>query len=58
MLQSWPQSRLSAEGVALFGLAASPDGAVARDVVLRFFVPEQPLPFHSFSQVSPGCLTP
>lgn len=51
LLQSWPQSRLRAEGVALFGLAAAPDGAVARDVVLKFFVPEQALPFHSFSQV-------
>lgn len=35
----------------MFGLAAAPDGAVARDVVLRFFAPEQALPFHSFSQV-------
>jgi hypothetical protein len=51
LLQSWPQSRLRDEGVALFGLAAAPDGAVARDVVVKFFVPEQALPFHSFSQV-------
>jgi hypothetical protein len=51
LLQSWPQSRLRGEGVALFGLAAAPDGAVARDVVVKFFVPEQALPFHSFSQV-------
>mgnify|MGYP001811402664 CR=1 FL=1 len=36
----------------MFGLAAVPDGAVARDVVVRFFVPEQALPFHSFSQVT------
>jgi hypothetical protein len=42
---------LSSEGVALFNLAAAPDGAVARDVVVKFFRPEQALPFHSFSQV-------
>jgi hypothetical protein len=50
-VQAWPQQRLAAEGVALFGLAAAPDGGVARDVVLRCFVPNQALPFHSFSQV-------
>jgi hypothetical protein len=54
--QAWPQQRLAAEGVALFGLAAAPDGGGAagaglRDVVLRFFRPGQPLPFHCFSQV-------
>jgi hypothetical protein len=54
-LQSWPKSRLISEGVALFGLAAAPDGGLARDVLLKFFLPNRPLPFHSFSQV--GCLS-
>uniref|UniRef100_A0A383VFK2 AAA+ ATPase domain-containing protein n=1 Tax=Tetradesmus obliquus TaxID=3088 RepID=A0A383VFK2_TETOB len=49
-LQSWPVSRLSAEGVALFGLAAAPAGGMYRDVLLKFFLPNRALPFHSFSQ--------
>jgi len=53
LTQSWPQSRLSSEGVALFKLAAAPDGAVSREVVVKFFQPDLPLPFHSFSQVWP-----
>jgi hypothetical protein len=50
-LQSWPVSRLTSEGVALLGLAAAPAGGMYRDVLLKFFLPNRPLPFHSFSQV-------
>jgi hypothetical protein len=50
-LQSWPVSRLSSEGVALFGLAAAPAGGMYRDVLVKFFLPNRALPFHSFSQV-------
>lgn len=49
--QSWPPARLSAEGVALFHLAAAPDGGLFRDVAVKFFVPNRPLPFHALSQV-------
>lgn len=49
--QSWPVNRLMAEGVALFNLAAAADGGVFRDVLIKFFVPSRPLPFHTFSQV-------
>jgi hypothetical protein len=55
VLQSWPITRLTSEGVALFGLAAAPAGGMYRDVLLKFFLPNRPLPFHSFSQVSFGC---
>lgn len=54
MLQSWPLTRLASEGVALFNLAAAPAGGVSRDVLLKFFVPDRALPFHSFSQVGKG----
>lgn len=50
-LRAWPKERLAAEGVALFGLSAAPDGQVYRDSVLKFFRPEAPLPFHALSQV-------
>eukprot|EP00775_Hariotina_reticulata_P004851 gene4851-5098_t len=49
-LQSWPVPRLMSEGVALFNLAAAADGGVFRDVLVKFFLPNRPLPFHTFSQ--------
>jgi len=52
LLQSWPLSRLSSEGVAMFGLAAAADGGMFRDALVKFFVPNKALPFHAFSQVA------
>jgi hypothetical protein len=32
-------------------MSAAPDGQIYRDSVLKFFRPNQPLPFHALSQV-------
>lgn len=50
-LEEWPRARLAAEGVALFGLSAEHEGQVYRDVMVKFSVPGEPLPFHTLSQV-------
>ncbi|KIY93585.1 hypothetical protein MNEG_14377 [Monoraphidium neglectum] len=51
-LQSWSRERLAAEGVALFQMSAAADGQIYRDSVLKFFRPNEPLPFHALSQAS------
>jgi hypothetical protein len=38
--------------VALFQMSAAADGQIYRDSVLKFFRPNEPLPFHALSQAS------
>ncbi|DBA71486.1 TPA: hypothetical protein ACH3X2_14306 [Trebouxia sp. C0005] len=50
-LSTWPEQRLKEEGLALFGLSASPDGSLYKDSIIRFWGPRpHGLPYHSLSQ--------